>query len=652
MDYRKLGQEITELVGKRENIARLTHCATRLRFELHDISKAETEKLKSLPGVITVVNNGGQYQVVVGNEVQQVYRVITQQIGSATRSAVSKSGSDTSNEPKQKQSWISRFISVISTTFTPVIPAIIGAGMIKAILAVLVLTGLVTTESQNYYILNTIADAAFYFMPILLAYGASIKFETSPILAMTVAGVLLHPGWSALMAEGKDVFFIGVPVRLTDYAGSVLPIIIVVWLMSYIERFADRVSPSMIKFFTKPMIVLLITAPHALVAIGPFGTYLNDLVAMGAEAINARASWLIPLLMGTLQPFLIVTGTAWAMTPIATSQLTKNGYEMINGPGMLASNIAQGGATLAVALKTKNKKLKQLAASSGFTAVLGITEPSLYGVTLKLKKPLIAAMIGGGVAGIYAGLTGLVRYAFVSPGLAALPAFIGSNPMNIVHAIVTCLIAFVVTFVLTWIIGFEDPVDDEEEGNNNVNDDNQISRQPVQNNSPSTQSAATTIADIPNQNELRSLTIVSPMQGELVHLDRVPDDVFSLGLLGKGVAIIPAKGELYAPISGEVTAFMDSKHAVKLNGTDGEEVLIHIGVDTVNLKGRHFNSSINVGDRVKQGDLLISFDIDAIKAEGYEVITPIIIANSDQFSDIKLEKQNPVEVGTTIIHLS
>ncbi|UPK41433.1 beta-glucoside-specific PTS transporter subunit IIABC [Paenibacillus pabuli] len=652
MDYRKLGQEITELVGRKDNIARLTHCATRLRFELHDISKAETEKLKALPGVITVVNNGGQYQVVVGNEVQQVYRVITQQMGSATRSADTTSDSGENKRPKQKQSWISRFISVISTTFTPVIPAIIGAGMIKAILAVLVLTGLVTTESQNYYILNTIADAAFYFMPILLAYGASIKFETSPILAMTVAGVLLHPGWSALMAEGKDVFFIGVPVRLTDYAGSVLPIIIVVWLMSYIERFADRVSPSMIKFFTKPMIVLLITAPLALVAIGPFGTYLNDLVAMGAEAINARASWLIPLLMGTLQPFLIVTGTAWAMTPIATSQLTKNGYEMINGPGMLASNIAQGGATLAVALKTKNKKLKQLAASSGFTAVLGITEPSLYGVTLKLKKPLIAAMIGGGVAGIYAGLTGLVRYAFVSPGLAALPAFIGSNPMNIVHAIVTCLIAFIVTFALTWIIGFEDPVDDEEEGNSIVNDDKTLSGQHVKDNTPDTQSVATTNANVPSQNELRPLTITSPMQGELVHLDRVPDDVFSMGLLGKGAAIIPAKGELYAPIAGEVTAFMDSKHAVKLNGYNGEELLIHIGVDTVNLKGRHFDSSIKVGDRVQRGDLLIRFDIDAIKAEGYEVITPIIIANSDRFPDIKLEKQSPVEVGATIIHLS
>ncbi|KOY14550.1 beta-glucoside-specific PTS transporter subunit IIABC [Paenibacillus xylanivorans] len=647
MDYRKLAQQIIDLVGDTKNISKLTHCATRLRFEFYDSSKVETEKIKDLPGVITVVNNGGQYQVVVGNEVQQTYRAIVQQMGSAPAG----SGSGSSKKKQEKQNWISRFISVISTTFTPVIPAIIGAGMVKAILAVLVLTGVLTTESQNYFILNTIADAAFYFLPVLLAYGASIKFETSPVLSMTIAGVLLHPNWSSLITEGQNVFFIGVPVRLTDYASSVLPIIITVWLMSYIERFADRVSPSMIKFFTKPMLVLLITAPLALVVIGPFGTYLNDLVAMGAEAINARASWLIPLLMGTFQPFLIVTGTAWAMTPIATMQLTKNGYELINGPGMLASNIAQGGATLAVAMKTKNKKLKQLAASSGFTAVLGITEPSLYGVTLKLKKPLIAAMIGGGVAGIYAGLTGLVRYAFVSPGLAALPAFIGSNPMNIVHAIVTCLIAFVVTFALTWIIGFDDPIEeneDREESMKSVTNEEvtETLAVPVQASSAQAQAPQNiTTSQVPT-------IVYSPMEGELVELSRVPDDVFSLELLGKGMAIIPAKGELRAPITGEITAFMDSKHAVKITGQHQEEILIHIGIDTVNLKGKYFNSSIKIGDRVQQGDVLITFDMEAIQAQGYETITPVIIVNSDHFSDVKLEKPRNVTAGDAIITLS
>lgn len=326
MDYKQLGRDILDLAGGKENVAMLTHCATRLRFEFNDISQVNAKEIEKLPGVISVVNKGGQFQVVVGNEVQQSYRAIISVIGKKTESSGPKKG-----QKNEKKSWVSRFISVISTTFTPMIPAIIGAGMIKAILSVLVLVGFLTEKSQTYFVLNTIADAAFFFMPVLLAYGASIKFETSPILAMTIAGVLLHPNWSTVLKAGDPLHFMGVPVRLTDYAGSVLPIIITVWIMSYIERIAERVSPSMIKFFTKPMLVLLITAPLALVVIGPFGTYLNDLVAVGAESINERASWLIPLLMGGLQPFLIVTGTAWAMTPIATSQLTRHGAEMING---------------------------------------------------------------------------------------------------------------------------------------------------------------------------------------------------------------------------------------------------------------------------------------------------------------------------------
>ena len=456
MDYKKVGIQVLELVGGRKNISKLTHCATRLRFEFNDMSKVEVKKIEKLNGVISVVNKGGQFQVVIGNEVQATYIAILNEIGNLEGS------NSNSNKTKDREgSIVSRFISVISTTFTPMIPAITGAGMIKAVLAILTLTGILSSDSQTYYLLNTIADAAFFFMPVLLAYGSSIKFECSPILAMTIAGVLLHPNLSSLLASGEAVYFIGIPVRLTDYAGSVLPIIITVWVMSYIEIFAEKVSPSIIKFFTKPLIILLITAPLALIVVGPFGTYLNDLVAAGAEFINGKAPWLIPLLMGALQPLLIVTGTAWAMTPIATMQLTNLGAEAINGPGMLASNIAQGAATVCVAVKSKNKNLKQLAGSSGITALLGITEPALYGVNLKLRRPMIASMIGGGCAGIYAGLSGLVRYAFVSPGLAGLPAFIGENQMNIVHALITCVIAFVVTFAVTWVMGFEDPVDEE-----------------------------------------------------------------------------------------------------------------------------------------------------------------------------------------------
>ncbi|MGL5378926.1 beta-glucoside-specific PTS transporter subunit IIABC [Clostridium sp.] len=623
MDYKKVGIQVLELVGGAKNVSKLTHCATRLRFELNDMDKVQVSKIEKLQGVISVVNKGGQFQVVIGNDVQQAYRAILKETGNLDGGSKA-----TNNSNKGKGSMISRFVSVISTTFTPMIPAITGAGMIKAVLAILTLTGLLSDESQTYFLLNTIADAAFFFMPVLLAYGAAIKFECSPILAMTLAGVLLHPNLGALMASGEPVHFLGIKVTLADYAGSVLPIIITVWVMSYIEIFAEKVSPSIIKFFTKPLIILLVTAPIALIAIGPFGVYLNDLVASGAEIINSKASWLIPFLMGALQPLLVVTGTAWAMTPIATMQLSNTGSEMINGPGMLASNIAQGAATVCVAIKSKNKNLKQLAASSGITALIGITEPSLYGVTLKLKKPLIAAMIGGGCAGIYAGLVGLVRYAFVSPGLAALPVFIGENPMNIVHALITCVIAFVVTFALTWILGFEDPVDEEEEEVVEVVENREKVR----------------IIDTNKEVE-----IVSPLMGELVQLSEVNDDVFSSGLLGKGVAIIPSEGKVVAPVSGEISAVLDSKHAVGITSDTGIEMLIHVGIDTVNLQGKHYKANVKIGDRVNVGDLLIEFEMEKIKELGYEVITPVLIVNSDKFTEVKGIEDKNVEFGENII---
>ncbi|WP_413514313.1 beta-glucoside-specific PTS transporter subunit IIABC [Serratia proteamaculans] len=614
MDYKQLGLEILARVGGKGNVSKLTHCATRLRMEFNDDSKVEAKAIEALPGVISVVERGGQFQIVVGNNVQQTFRTLQKEIGALE-------GRQSDKKSQARGGVISQIISVISTTFTPVIPAITGAGMIKALLAILKLTGTIDAASPTYHLLDTIADAAFFFLPVLLAYGAAIKFECNPILAMTIAGVLLHPNLAQMLAAGTPIDFIGIPVRMADYAGSVLPIIFTVWLMSYIERFAEKVSPTMIKFFTKPMIILLVTAPLALVVVGPFGIFLNDLVAAGATIVDGKASWLIPMLMGGLQPFLVITGTAWAMTPIATGQLSKNGFEMINGPGMLASNIAQGAATLCVAFRTKNKNLRQLASSAGFTALLGITEPSLYGVTLKLRRPLIAAMIGGGCAGVYAGLSGLVRYAFVSPGLAALPAFIGENPMNIVHALVTCAIAIVVTFALTWILGFEDPVEEQD--------------------------TAVTASLSGDEQQ-----IFSPLSGQLVALDQVNDDVFSQGLLGQGVAIRPQEGLLRAPLDGEVVTFLPSMHAVGIKGDNGVELLVHIGIDTVNLAGQHFSSNLQIGDRVKMGDELVRFDLAAIAGLGYDLTTPVLVVNSEAFPQLSCRQPGRVGFGEPIISLN
>jgi len=614
MDYKQLGLEILLQVGGKDNVSKLTHCATRLRMEFNDDSRVQAKAIESLPGVISVVERGGQFQIVVGNNVQQTFRAMQKEIGDL-------SGRQSEKNSQARGGVISQIISVISTTFTPVIPAITGAGMIKALLAILKLTGVIDAASPTYHLLDTIADAAFFFLPVLLAYGAAIKFECNPILAMTIAGALLHPNLAQMLAAGTVIDFVGIPVRLADYAGSVLPIIFTVWLMSYIERFAEKVSPTMIKFFTKPMIILLVTAPLALVVVGPFGIFLNDLVAAGAAIVDGKASWLIPMLMGGLQPFLVITGTAWAMTPIATGQLSKNGFEMINGPGMLASNIAQGAATLCVAFRTKNKNLRQLASSAGFTALLGITEPSLYGVTLKLRKPLIAAMIGGGCAGIYAGLSGLVRYAFVSPGLAALPAFIGENPMNIVHALITCAIAIVVTFALTWMLGFDDPVEETGSG----------------------------VSEAVSGDEQQ---IVSPLNGQLVALAQVNDDVFSQGLLGQGVAIRPQEGVLRAPLTGEVVTFLPSMHAVGIKGDNGVELLVHIGIDTVNLAGQHFTSELKVGDRVQVGDELVRFDLAAIVGLGYDITTPVLVVNSEAFPQLNCRQPGAVDFGQPIITLN
>ena len=606
MNYNETADKILHAVGGAENIRMLTHCATRLRMEFNDRAKVNDAQIGSLPGVISVVEKGGQFQIVIGNEVQQVYR----RLNKALPEKKGPAGGDKNAKPA---GIVARIISVISTTFTPVIPAITGAGMIKALLAILKLTGVISETSSTYQLLNIIADAAFFFLPVLLAYGASLKFECNPILAMTLAGVLLHPGIGQMLAAGKAVDFVGINVLLSDYAGSVLPIILTVWLMSWVERFAEKVSPSIIKFFVKPMLILLITAPLALVVVGPAGILLNDLVAAGAGAIDRHASWLIPMLMGTLQPFLIITGTAWAMTPIATGQLSKSGYEMINGPGMLASNVAMGAATLCVALKTKNSNLRQLASSSGFTALLGITEPALYGVLLKFRRVLIAAMIGGGCAGVYAGVSGLVRYAFVSPGLAALPAFIGENPMNIVHALVTCAISIVVTFTLTWFIAFKDVPEEQD-----------------------------AVSETPQP-------AVSPLRGQVVALSDVNDDVFSGGLLGEGLAIRPEEGVLRAPFSGTVMMFLPSCHAVGLQSDSGLELLIHIGIDTVNLNGQHFSSTLKVGDKVEAGQALIRFDIPAIEQAGYDLITPVIVVNGDAQRALRLTAAAQVDYGEPLM---
>lgn len=459
-DYKKLAASIIELVGGEKNVSSVTHCATRLRFNLNDDSKAQTEKIKNTKGVMGVVNKGGQYQVVIGSDVQSVYREILQ-LGSFE--------GDHSGEEQEKKGPVVKVLDTIAGIFTPIIPAITGAGMLKAVMALLVAFGAISAESQTYQFLNFFADAAFYFLPILIANSAAKKFRCNLYMAMSIGGVLLHPNFINMVNTAKEtgqgLEFIGIPVSLVSYSSSVIPIILAIWFMSFVEPLADKISPKPIKFFTKPLLTLVITAPIALIVLGPLGNIIGDGIAAGIHFLDMYASWLVPLIVGTLTPLMVMTGMHYGLIPIGINNIATAGFDTVVGPGMLGSNIAQGGASLAVAVRTKNSEVRQLATSAGITAVCGITEPAMYGISLRFKKPLIAAMIGGGVSGLFLGITGVGRYTSGSPGLLALPGYIGTEGFrNITFACIGAAIAFVVSFVVSFILGIDDPKEESNEG--------------------------------------------------------------------------------------------------------------------------------------------------------------------------------------------
>lgn len=452
MDYKKTGIEVFEAVGGNDNVRIVTHCATRLRFELNDMKKVDKAAINAIDGVLKCLESGGQFQVVIGPNVTIAYQEIQKRFN----------GKETSE--KDERSFGNKLIATITGIFTPIIPAITAAGMVKAVLALLKLFNLIDIEGQTYAILTFAADAAFYFMPIMLASSCAKMFQMSSGLAMMLAGILLHPTFAGFVGGQEALSLFGIPVRLVNYASSVIPIILIVFVASYVEKFANKILPDVVKYIVRPLLVMLIMIPVALCVLGPLGAYIGDGIAYIISSIDHIAPWMIPTIMGTCTPVLVMFGLHNGLMPIATSQLSSQGFETIYGPGMLASNIAQGAASLAVSLKSKDKAMKQTALSTGFTALMGITEPAMYGITLRFKKLLFAVMIGGGVAGLFSGLSGLVRYSFGSPGLATLPVFIGDDPSNIIKALITAAIAFIVTFGICMFIKLDDTQNDQKNG--------------------------------------------------------------------------------------------------------------------------------------------------------------------------------------------
>lgn len=604
MNYEDLAKVIIQNVGNKENVLSLTHCATRLRFNLKDDNKADTETLKNTMGIMGVVNKGGQYQVVIGSDVANVYKAIM-------KIADFDGGSEEAEEDNRNP--VVKVLDTIAGIFTPIIPAITGAGMLKAVMALLVSFKLISPASQSYQVLNFMADAAFYFMPFLLANSAAKKFKCNSYMAMTLAAVLLHPNFTAMVdaakKAGTGISFAGLPITLASYSSSVIPIILGVWLMSFVEPLADKVSPKPVKFFTKPLITLVVVGLATLIVLGPLGNICGNGISAGIKFLDNYASWLVPLIVGTFSPLLVMTGMHYGLIPIGINNLATAGFDTVVGPGMLGSNIAQGGAALAVAFKTKNSQLKQLASSAGITAVCGITEPAMYGVTLKLKKPLAGVMIGGGISGLFLGIFGVGRYTSGSPGLLALPGYIGTEGFrNITLACIGAAIAFIVSFVVTYIVGFEDI-------------EEKVKKEEVKEN-------------VVEESTLEDAVVCSPLNGKCVDLSEVNDPMFSEGMMGQGAAVIPEEGRVVSPVNGVISAIFDTKHAIGITSDNGAEILIHVGLDTVKLNGQFFDAKVKAGDSIKTGDLLLEFDMDSIKKAGYEVITPVIITNSSQYSDV------------------
>ncbi|WP_413506164.1 beta-glucoside-specific PTS transporter subunit IIABC [Brochothrix thermosphacta] len=618
MKYTNTAKEILKTVGGEDNIESLVHCMTRLRFVLKDESQADDAYMKNIPGVMGVMKKGGQYQVIMGNDVASYFKELQK---------ISTFSTNANTTSSKKKNPFEAFVDIISSCMSPLIPALLGGGMIKVLLILLPLMGLLDAKGQTYTILAFFGDAPFYFLPIMLAYTAAIKFNVTPMLAVSVAGIMLHPNFVAMVTAGDPVFLFGIPVTLASYSSSVIPILIMVWLMQYIESFFEKIIPTAIKSFMKPLLIILISGFLALVVVGPLGTYAGELLSTIILGIQDKAGWLALGLMAAFMPLIIMTGMHWAFAPIflIASPATP---DILILPAMLASNIAQGAATLAVSLKAKNKNLKQISAAASISAlVAGVTEPALYGVNLKLKKPLYAAMISGGIVGIYIGITGLKSFAFAVPSVVSLPQFIGGGSnINIFNALVVTVGSFLLTFILTWIFGF-----DEEPENAPV--PNSEAENTVQSGSGDTKK------------------IAAPTSGKVVPLEKVADTVFSEKMMGDGIAILPDDNTFVAPFNGTVTTVFPTKHAIGLTSDSGIELLIHIGLETVSLDGKFFTTFVEAGDTITEGQKLVEVALDQLIAAGYDITTPVIVTNTDAYIDIISKDVTTIKKSETILYV-
>lgn len=614
-NYDQLSKDIVKYIGGEENVISLFHCATRLRFKVKDEAGVDKKRLEQLKGVITVINSGGQMQVVIGNDVADVYEAIFANTG------LKPENKENDNKSQEKKNLLNTFMETISGIFAPVLGAMSGAGMLKALLILCTTCGLLTSDMGTYRILYAAADGVFTFIPMFLAITAARKFKANEFVSLGIAAALVYPDMTAAFSAGEALSFLKIPVVLVSYTSSVIPIVISIYALSKLEKGLKKIVPSVCKTFLTPMLSLMIMVPATYLVIGPISDTAGKLLASGYTALVGFNPMIAGGILGLIWPAAVMFGLHWGFVPIVMNNIAEYGRDtlfVITGP----NNMAQAGATLGVFLKTKNKEIKELAGPAALSAVLaGITEPAIYGVTLRFKRPFFIGAVFSGIAGAIVAVAGTGAPTLLGTSILTLPGYIG---VGFAGFLIACAIAYFGSAIVTYLFGYSDdmlPNDNEEEQENKTE---KIVEKDVE--------------------------IKAPVNGKAIALSEVKDEVFAGGALGKGAAIIPEDGRICAPCDGVVSLVYPTGHAIGIQSENGAELLIHIGMDTVTLEGKCFDIKVKQGQEIKAGELLIEADLEGIQSAGLDTTTPIVVTNIDDYVDITAENIGNIKAGDRLLY--
>lgn len=625
-----LAKKIVAGVGGKDNIISLMHCATRLRFKLKDHNKAQAEALKNTAGIIMVVESGGQFQVVIGNHVADVFNAVNEVAGL---------GGTKQPEPnsESKDSLFNRFIYVISGIFTPLIGLLAATGILKGILSVALTFHWMDAQSGTYLILFSASDSLFWFFPIVLGYTAGKKFGGNPFVTMIIGGALVHPlilkaFESSQVPDAPVLHFLGIPVTFINYTSSVIPIIFSAWLCCMLERKLNTWLPSAVKNFFTPLLCLVIITPVTFLVVGPLSTWISELIAAGYLFLYNAVPWLAGMVMGGLWQVFVMFGLHWGLVPLSINNFAVLGYDTMM-PLLIPAIMSQVGAALGIFLCERDAQKKVVAGSASLTGLFGITEPAVYGVNLPRKYPFTIACISGALGGGVIGYAQTKVYSFGMPSIFTFMQTIPSTGIDytvwasVIGGAMALGLAFVGTLIFTALCQ---------------------KKSTPQSNFNAAPESKPALSD-GDQNSTK--IVYSPLSGTLTPLAEVTDPTFASGLLGKGVAILPTVGEVYSPVKGHIASLFESLHAIGIESDDGVEILIHVGIDTVKLNGQYFTALVHPGDEVNIGDRLLTFDISAISAAGFDLTTPVLITNSDDYTDIQVLSTESVNTRDTLLTL-